>query len=865
MNLRKVRVRMPQAQSGLEIKMKAGLGFNANQLSWPVMAGEFSEPDIEERGTLQPVDRDEANLEAEVGETAVTNLNADGIPEQYKIGGKRHYDGGTPLNLPDNSFIFSRDNSMKISDPDILAQFGITNFPKGGVTPADIAKKYNLNKYKKVLLDKNSDDLSRSTAEMMIANYTLKLGKLALVQESMKSFPGGIPLIAAPYLESIGLKPDEILPSKEQVEEEVQAQPEDPEADMSYGKYGLVKHQTPPGSTGSKLTIIKDPNTGEFVYAEGLDKAAGTYTKIYPKDYVPAGGKTASEQLKNNTAGSSAGARTTASSGAGKGVTVNVMPKPVLPKPPLGQETRTADYDPRLGTYNNKFNKLTTALSDKDARATFVSQYRAGIEKAKKPSRYSDKQWKEVKEKWLNMTDDQIVTNFLEKQRINYAGRVYKDANASLDGSKGQYNIITDNYDGKWDDASNNTYKEVARKLGFSDDEINAVDIGSAQAAYDAIRVTAQMPEYKDGVFKGFVPASLGPAGGNKAGTATGQMINDNLVGGNRTTTYDGVAGDNDFQQYAWFEDEPQPEVKNEKEKEEELDKIEKQEFKQKPIEDKTPWWMQDIIKTTGAAMDYMGVKKYMPWQATPAVDYMEPTFYSPERELAANAEQLAIGADGAAAFGSPQAFNARFSQMAGKTAENAANILGRYNNLNVGVANEAEKFNVETFNQYADQRAQDATNLYDKVTIANQQFDNSKNMARQNMRQSYIDAITNRAQTQALNTLFTDFYTDPSTGGFVRENINQRPIKPIKQTNDTAIDDYMKIYERIPGTPAEKNAAANTIYKNMYGTDASGKVNKKTGTDDDTYDDDLDRRMKYLEAMTKSRPGFNVYTNNTQ
>ncbi len=848
---------MPQAQSGLEIKMKAGLGFNANQLSWPVMAGEFSEPDIEERGTLQPVDRDEANLEAEVGETAVTNLNADGIPEHYKIGGKRHYDGGTPLNLPDNSFIFSRDNSMKISDPDILAQFGITNFPKGGVTPAEIAKKYNLNKYKKVLLDKNSDDLSRSTAEMMIANYTLKLGKLALIQESMKSFPGGIPLIAAPYLESIGLKPDEILPSKEQVEEEVQAQPEEPEADMSYGKYGLVKHQTPPGSTGSKLTIIKDPNTGEFVYAEGLDKAAGTYTKIYPKDFVPSGGKTAAEQLKNNTAGSSPG--------AGKGVTVNVMPKPVLPKPPLGQETRTAENDPRLGVYNKKLNKLVTALSDKSARETFVAQYRSKIETSAKPKNYSDKQWKAVKEKWLNMTPNQIVNNFIEKQRVNYGILNYIDANKNLDGT-GEYNIVTDNYDGKWDGSPDSpVYKSVAKRLGFNDDEINNIDIGSAQAGFDAIRVTSQMPEFKDGVFKGFKALARGPQGGNKAGTATGQMINDQYADGNKTTIYDNVAGDNDAQQYAWFEDEPEPEIKKEEEKKEELDKIEKQEFKQKPIEDKTPWWMQDIIKTTGAAMDYMGVKKYMPWQATPAVDYMEPTFYSPERELAANAEQLAIGVDGAAAFGSPQAFNARFSQMAGKTAENAANILGRYNNLNVGVANEAEKFNVETFNQYADQRAQDATNLYDKVTIANQQFDNSKNMARQNMRQSYIDAITNRAQTQALNTLFTDFYTDPSTGGFVRENINKRPIKPTKLTNDTAIDDYMKIYERIPGTPAEKNAAANTIYKNMYGTDASGKVNKKTGTDDDTYDDDLDRRMKYLEAMTKSKPGFNVYTNNTQ
>jgi hypothetical protein len=211
----------------LEVKMKAGLGFNANQLSWPVMAGEFSEPDLKVGGTLQPVDRDEANLEAELGETAVT-YSGDGIPEQYKIAGKRHYDGGTPLNLPDQSYIFSRDNSMKIKDKEILAQFGITNPSKGGVTPADIAKKYDLNKYKKVLLDKNSDDLARSTAEANIANANLKLGKLALIQESMKSLPDGIPFIAMPYLESVGIQPD-MLPV-------AQAQPEEP--DMNMAKFG---------------------------------------------------------------------------------------------------------------------------------------------------------------------------------------------------------------------------------------------------------------------------------------------------------------------------------------------------------------------------------------------------------------------------------------------------------------------------------------------------------------------------------------------------------------------------------------------------------------------------------------------------
>ena len=181
--------------SGLEIRMSPGLGYNANQLSWPVMAGEFSEPRLETNSTLKPVPRDQANLEAEVGETAYTDLNGDGLPEHYKIGGKRHSEGGTPLYLPDNSFIFSRDRSMKIKDPSLLNQFGMP-LKKGGYTPADIAKKYDINKYRKVLADPDTDDLQRKNAEQMITKYNLKLGKLALAQESIKGFPQGIPAIA---------------------------------------------------------------------------------------------------------------------------------------------------------------------------------------------------------------------------------------------------------------------------------------------------------------------------------------------------------------------------------------------------------------------------------------------------------------------------------------------------------------------------------------------------------------------------------------------------------------------------------------------------------------------------------------------
>ena len=78
---------------------------------------------------------------------------------------------------------------MKIKDPDILEMFGKTG--KKGYTPAELSKTYNLNKYREILANNTSSPRAIETAEAMIQNYNLKLGALALVQESMKGFENG--------------------------------------------------------------------------------------------------------------------------------------------------------------------------------------------------------------------------------------------------------------------------------------------------------------------------------------------------------------------------------------------------------------------------------------------------------------------------------------------------------------------------------------------------------------------------------------------------------------------------------------------------------------------------------------------------
>lgn len=181
------------------------------------------------KDTLQAVPRNMANLEAERGETAYGDLDGDGEMEHSKIGGKRHSQGGTPLNLQPGTFIYSDTKSMKLKGQ-ALAQFGKSVGSSKGYTPADLAKQYEINKYKAILEDPNADQYQKRTAEMMMNNNKFKLAQLALAQEAKKGFPQGIPQAAMMAL------PPEIAEQLQGMQEP-QGMEQSPEA-MEYQKRG---------------------------------------------------------------------------------------------------------------------------------------------------------------------------------------------------------------------------------------------------------------------------------------------------------------------------------------------------------------------------------------------------------------------------------------------------------------------------------------------------------------------------------------------------------------------------------------------------------------------------------------------------
>jgi len=1001
-------VKIPKAEKGIDLGAGA-MGTNGSRqfsLNSLAMSGKMAEKPIEARQTLGPVPRDEANLEAEKGETAVVNMG--GMPAHFKIGGKRHSQGGTPLDLPDNSFIFSDTAKMKIKDPIIQAQFGMA-FKKGGYTPADIAKKYDINKYRKTLADPDSEDIDRSTAEMMISNYNLKLAKLGLVQESIKGFPQGIPVIAMPYIMSGQIDPSEFLPDQAEEQQEGATQPD---ADMGTARYGSQvistwsthKYGGPKAQNG--FTVPRDNKVHDIAELKRQAAERGIPTsfkdllkqKVKPtwedgkrpaeyslfnapkKEYIKKGwdGNAEDEEafaqdpetktaydayraamLKRDSDPTKA-AMLMATKEALKDVDV---PGSVGWLP--GKQNKVSDMMNILDeeylklsnpeAYQKKYNteprwqtkKKLDELNRKKAKDAFNS---ASVIKNSSKDPLLVLQAEEDLKKLYDLHPDYRKNNPWEMSDHKITDIYYND--------KELYNI--DELASKYPTLDNVARGLVAKKAGpkpsvdtyFPSDEELVKMSPEELHKWDVIYATTH-PTYKAGgsllkyQFAGETPSQKaarlkGTKSSTTSGTAPGtkgtkpsprdvaydvyapetiKAAEDkgyNISKIDPSVQYTGTSvgaqsewdpesgfyykvgaprpGKAGLQHYmdlhadiideykspkgdsgpeAWRRDHLEmankkdklgrygrgdkaiehvvtnvdkryadvtgkhlidfskpdayvpgvqlfnlPGIKKKKEEvvakkqtittpERAADVVRGPIERHPPVDLSTrpyaPWWLQDIVKISGAAADKARLNQYLPYQQIPEVRLPEATLYDPTRELAANAEQANIQTQGMGAFAGPQALSARSSSIQGQALKNAADIEARYNNMNVGIANQLNQERTSIMNQAAQNRAGLNTQLWDKYTIANQQFDNSKAMARQNIRQSYIDGLTNRGKTQALNTLYPNFYTDPMTG-FVNKT-GYAAIDPT-QASASEFKKIQTIMDTFPGT-SFKDASA--------------------------------------------------------
>ena len=961
--LKKVRIkRVPQARTGYQVR---GSLFN----DVPAMGGAdynayIGEKPMEMSKYMTAVPREEANLEAEGGETVYGDINGDGMPEHKTIKGPRHSAGGVPLKLPDDTFIFSDTKSMKVKEPQFLAMFGKVN---GSYTPADLAKQYDIERYRKILQDPNSDKLDRKTAELMLKNYTLKLGALALAQESKKGFPQGIPAVAKPYMEAMGIKEEDVLPEKQiadtvkQLDEqqsnaqrsaETMASPTEQqvdeygdqaeeaqminsdrpvaqpmsEEDMAAGmtpeetqmQYGGMSQYAHGGWMPEEVAVF----TGQMPYAEyGMAMGAnsqnyegreknmyGSGPMFYEKGgYLPK----AQDGITVDTTGMTPEQREQAFYNArtknpGKKITELKDGKKyeVNYSRSVGTDVEGVDMKlfgntPQSVAAAAQYKILENSLNDEEVMAKLCEETTSSL---KDPRSYKQKdrpgkpgsQGQTWEQRGLNMPDcNQVKQAFLQHQKRNLAfqgnqvdPKLFTDSGqglASLDEivSRKAINPQT----GK--PITDRAQAEEARKYlsktygapGASDVSINAISqkIGIPLEASTSDRALQQATfhgyshmvdnmskydpnlQYKARNFVGNMQAGTGDENSMQGLFSTqGVQISpiddfteaDKSYYGNTTAGHLAAAGIDkyDVKSVEENEDKKIETVTKKKCPCEKSDGTvievgtdpntgecnpceEKKDLKiNKPAE----WWLQDTIKSAGAYGDLMGIKKYMPWQSRLALETPRPTFLDPTRELAANAEQAKIQTQGIAQFAGPQAQSARASSVQGTSSKNAADILSRYNNANVNVANQFEMnaTNIRNQGQMANQAA--AQSWYDKNTIANQQFDNSKLALRNNARNQYTNAITNRAKTDAMNQLYPQYAVSPGSGGFM--NFTQgKTVNGAGASSGKTYDEWLSYYKNDQKMSesaavdaaknaynAQNNTAASTdkaqVIKNAYG-----------------------------------------------
>lgn len=148
------------------------------------------EEDDEITHTISKVkNKKDANAEIERGEV-VRQVTPEGRTTLHKAIGKRHSQGGVPVYLQDNSFIFSDYKGLNLNKND-LELHNLKGYSKNSKnnTPAKIlTKNVDLKHYNEMerALEESRDPVQLKTAQLMKAKYDKAISNIAALQEAKK-------------------------------------------------------------------------------------------------------------------------------------------------------------------------------------------------------------------------------------------------------------------------------------------------------------------------------------------------------------------------------------------------------------------------------------------------------------------------------------------------------------------------------------------------------------------------------------------------------------------------------------------------------------------------------------------------------
>ena len=749
--------------------------------------------DKDVRFSLSSVPREEANIEAEGGETVLTDLNNDGNFGLYDITGPRHNSGGVPMFLPEQSFIFSDTKALKMKGEE-LKEFGIDS--RKSKTPADVSKKYQLNKFYGAIEDEYADDISVTSAELMLKKNKFDLSKLAFGQELKKDFEEGVPLAAHPYLTSIGQDPIEFTAKVEQITEQkaqqkaFQAMPPEQQQQMMMLQQMMAQAQqqpqegmTPPSPEGqvnlaqAELApqgmppemMMGDPNmmgqplpeaqygfSGRRKRKEDTDgDGIPNYQDRFPLDpYNGMGNPNTNNNASNTNTNSNNTNRTV------------ITTQPEEGTDPIESSLVGGSPEYIKYYYEDNFADARKLRYEAYAEAT-RNAGRTPVEPGKFHEHYINAQrrnyevyrWAEEHNKGKSVNDPDYIDiknegldrGFSLDSDGGYATtelrdiiKKYNEANKDMDGfvelkvpSKEETLTFQQGYITNLQQQGIEEYRKMVNGEEYDEEILGSYFTSGVDDEGDVV-LNPDWNEGDDPAFK--YMKSVSKADTWYGNTTLGQK--DQLhIKKTYKPTEEIIEEEDPF---------TPPEVGPQK-------KLPNAEF-----------WKQDLIKMNAIANRERDM--FLPWQ--PEVEDVQVGYdvIDPTRTIAAINEQNSILMGANNMYAGAAQGSARNSAAVGKTMKAVADAVNDVQAKNVGIVNRGEYQNAMIDMKINRERRDRNVKEYDDTMNVLQTYMDEKNFDREQYADAYANALTNRANTYNMN-LTQDYFTiDPMTGGMINQ-----------------------------------------------------------------------------------------------
>lgn len=722
---------------------------------------------------LGPVNRKIANVEAEKGETVVTNMSRgiNNIYEMYAIAGKKHSQGGTPLNLPTDSdkesdgtsFIFSDNKKMIVKDPAILDYFGVDS--KKPKTFADISKSWlsAINDSKQILIDDTADKVSKKSAQMSMDNAAFKIAALKLLQESRKGFKDGIPNGLSPFFDKLQLDPNDMFAMNQQ-----DASAANQAVAKAFG--GAIKDFTATNEQYPFPSLAMGGQLPHYTEAGAVTDANNEKKTEEPKK----------DEITWGTANSTSKKQ--------YDYVQNVLGKDEGFKEALFQEyLKAAEQPDNFGKgYNAMFAK------DPNSKSTIVR--------------------KDKEQVYQDYLDFQKRNLMLQSHGRNVLGT---DQNPGRD-AKGNRNV------------SNKDVTEWSKTHGVPLPDMNTAT--SQQLSYIAFSNLAKNRDQYGEQLKNI----LKPFGANQVGKSDEKIAGSTDYG--TISKADGAYTNTTAGEISNFTEPkgPCPACPDGTVPERQPDgtcpctpvvekpcptcpdgstPVKNADGTCPPCEVKPPAYKQlgqtnqlvnpygfrreDLASLNRAVQARFEIPELHPWAKSAEVVMPDRAYYSPERTIAAKNEQLNQMMQGVKAFGNAQAAGATAMALSGQAYGDVANAISDYADKNVGVFNAGEQYNTQLANARNAQDAQLATSMYDKENVLKQSLANSISAAKDKITQLSNQAYTNASNIYNLNTTTENFKKDPFTG--IITKMNDRAITPVKDNSQEFGQEFNAFAKSMP------------------------------------------------------------------